>query len=216
MAKLAPSILSADFSQLAAQVALIEQGGADLVHMDVMDGAFVPNITFGGLVVKSLAGKTSLPFDVHLMIERPELRIPDFVTTQTEYICVHQEACTHLDRVVNQIKELGCKAGVALNPATPVSSLEWILGELDMVLVMSVNPGFGGQKFIPYTLDKIRALADLRSKRGLSFEIEVDGGASLSNAKELVSAGVDIMVAGSAVFGAPDIPERCREFKRII
>ena len=216
MARLAPSILSADFSQLAAQVALIEQGGADLVHMDVMDGAFVPNITFGGPVVKSLAGKTSLPFDVHLMIEKPELRIPDFVTPQTEFICVHQEACTHLDRVVHQIKELGCKAGVALNPATPVSALDCVLGELDMVLVMSVNPGFCGQKFIPYTLEKIRALDARRKAEGLRFEIEVDGGASLGNAAELTAAGVDILVAGSAVFGAPDIPQRCREFKEII
>ena len=216
MARLAPSILSADFSRLAEQVALIEQGGADIVHMDVMDGAFVPNITFGGPVVKSLVGKTSLPFDVHLMIEKPELRIPDFATPQTEIICVHQEACTHLDRVIHQIKELGCKAGVALNPATPVSALECVLGELDMVLVMSVNPGFGGQKFIPYTLDKIRELDRIRKERGLSFEIEVDGGASLSNAEELVSAGVDIMVAGSAVFGAEDVAARCREFKAII
>ena len=216
MARLAPSVLSADFSQLAAQVALIEQGGADIVHMDVMDGAFVPNITFGGPIVKSLVGKTSLPFDVHLMIERPELRIPDFVTPQTEFICVHQEACTHLDRVVHQIKELGCKAGVALNPATPLNALEWVLGDVDMVLIMSVNPGFGGQKFIPYSLEKIRALAAMRKSRGLSFEIEVDGGASLSNAKELLDAGVDIMVAGSAVFGAPDIPQRCRDFKAVI
>ncbi|MBQ1383961.1 MAG: ribulose-phosphate 3-epimerase, partial [Firmicutes bacterium] len=149
MAKLAPSILSADFSRLADQIALIEQGGADYVHMDVMDGAFVPNITFGGPVVKSVVGKTGLPFDIHLMIEHPEQRIPDFVTPQTEFIVVHQEACTHLHRVIQQITDLGVKAGVALNPATPVSSLEYVLSDLDLVLVMSVNPGFGGQKFIP-------------------------------------------------------------------
>ncbi len=216
MTRLAPSILSADFSQLAAQVALIEQGGADLIHMDIMDGAFVPNITFGGPVVKSLVGKTSLPFDVHLMIERPELRIPDFVTPQTEFICVHQEACTHLDRVIHQIKELGCKAGAALNPSTPVSALEWVLSELDMVLVMSVNPGFGGQKFIPYTLDKLRELAKIRSEKGYSFSIEIDGGATLNNAGELAEAGADIIVAGSAVFGAEDIAQRCRDFKALI
>ena len=216
MAKLAPSILSADFSKLAEQVALIEQGGADYVHMDVMDGAFVPNITFGGLVVKSMVGKTAVPFDVHLMIERPELRIPDFATPQTEFITVHQEACTHLHRVIQQIKDLGIKAGVALNPATPISTLDCVLEELDMVLVMSVNPGFGGQKFILSALDKIRNLDAMRKARGLKFVIEVDGGASLKNAAQLKEAGTDIIVAGSAVFGAPDIPERVREFKAIL
>lgn len=216
MAKLAPSILSADFSKLAEQVALIEQGGADYVHMDVMDGAFVPNITFGGLVVKSMVGKTKVPFDVHLMIEHPELRIPDFATPQTEFITVHQEACVHLHRVIQQIKDLGIKAGVALNPATPATTLEYVLDEVDMVLVMSVNPGFGGQKFIPSALDKIRELDEIRSEAGLSFVIEVDGGASLKNAAQLVEAGTDIIVAGSAVFGAADIPARVREFKALI
>lgn len=215
MAKLAPSILSADFSQLAGQLALIEQGGADLVHMDVMDGAFVPNISFGAPVIKSLAGKTKLPFDVHLMIEKPELRLFDFATPQTEYISVHQEACTHLDRVIRQIKELGCGAGAAINPATPVSSLECVLAELDMVLIMSVNPGFGGQKFIPYSLDKIRALADIRAEKGFSFKIEVDGGVSLDNSQQLIEAGADILVAGSAVFGAGDIAQRCRDLKAL-
>ena len=216
MAKLAPSILSADFSKLAEQVALIEEGGAGYVHMDVMDGAFVPNITFGGLVVKSMVGRTSLPFDVHLMIERPELRIPDFATPQTEFITVHQEACTHLHRVIQQIKDLGIKAGVALNPATPAETLDCVLADLDMVLVMSVNPGFGGQKFIPSALDKIRQLDRMRKERGLSFLIEIDGGASLANCKEIADAGTDIIVAGSAVFGAPDVPARVRDFNRII
>lgn len=216
MAKLAPSILSADFSKLAEQVALIEEGGAGYVHMDVMDGAFVPNITFGGLVVKSMVGRTSLPFDVHLMIERPELRIPDFATPQTEFITVHQEACTHLHRVIQQIKDLGIKAGVALNPATPAETLDCVLADLDMVLVMSVNPGFGGQKFIPSALDKIRQLDRTRKERGLSFLIEIDGGASLANCKEIAGAGTDIIVAGSAVFGAPDVPARVRDFNRII
>ena len=216
MAKLSPSILASDFSKLASQVALIEEGGAGYVHMDIMDGHFVPNITFGAPVVKSLAGKTSLPFDVHLMIEHPEQWIPGFVTPQTEYIVVHQEACDHLDRVINQIKELGCKAGVALNPATPVSTLECILGEVDMVLVMSVNPGFGGQKFIPYTVLKVCELDEIRKNEDLDFVIEVDGGVNLDNAAMLVESGADILVAGSAVFGAEDIPNRCKEFNEII
>ncbi len=216
MSKLAPSILSADFSRLEQQIGLIEKGGADYVHMDVMDGAFVPNITFGGPVVSSLAGKTSLPFDVHLMIERPELRLQDFVTPQTEFITVHQEACTHLHRVVQQIKGLGVKAGVALNPATSLSVLEYVLDDLDMVLIMSVNPGFGGQKFIPGAVDKIRRLSYIREQEKLNFVIEVDGGATLSNAAMLKEAGCDIIVAGSAVFGAEDVPERVREFQKII
>ena len=216
MAKLAPSILSADFSRLADQIALIEQGGADYVHMDVMDGAFVPNITFGGPVVKSVVGKTGLPFDIHLMIEHPEQRIPDFVTPQTEFIVVHQEACTHLHRVIQQITDLGVKAGVALNPATPVSSLEYVLSDLDLVLVMSVNPGFGGQKFIPSAMDKIRLLNRIRREKDLHFVIEIDGGVNLKNAADIKAAGCDILVAGSAVFGADDIPARVREFQAVL
>lgn len=216
MAKLSPSILSSDFANLQQQISLIEQGGADYVHMDVMDGAFVPNITFGGPVVKSMVGKTGLPFDVHLMIEHPEQRIPDFATPQTEFIVVHQEACTHLDRVIHQIKECGCKAGVALNPATPVSTLENILGDLDLVLIMSVNPGFGGQKFIPYTVLKICELDEIRRREDLDFVIEVDGGVNLDNAQMLIESGADILVAGSAVFGAEDIPARCLKFKELI
>ncbi|MBQ6260452.1 MAG: ribulose-phosphate 3-epimerase [Firmicutes bacterium] len=216
MAKLAPSILSADFSRLADQIALIELGGADYVHMDVMDGAFVPNITFGGPVVKSVVGKTGLPFDIHLMIEHPEQRIPDFVTPQTEFIVVHQEACTHLHRVIQQIKDLGVKAGVALNPATPVSSLEYVLSDLDLVLVMSVNPGFGGQKFIPSAMDKIRLLDRIRREKDLHFVIEIDGGVNLKNAADIKAAGCDILVAGSAVFGADDIPARVRDFQAVL
>ncbi|MBR0114556.1 MAG: ribulose-phosphate 3-epimerase [Firmicutes bacterium] len=216
MAKLAPSILSADFSRLADQIALIELGGADYVHMDVMDGAFVPNITFGGPVVKSVVGKTGLPFDIHLMIEHPEQRIPDFVTPQTEFIVVHQEACTHLHRVIQQIKDLGVKAGVALNPATPVSSLEYVLSDLDLVLVMSVNPGFGGQKFIPSAMDKIRLLNRIRREKDLHFVIEIDGGVNLKNAADIKAAGCDILVAGSAVFGADDIPARVRDFQAVL
>ncbi len=216
MAILAPSILSADFADLGAQVAAAEAGGADLLHMDVMDGAFVPNISFGAPVIKSLAGRTKLPFDVHLMIERPELRLADFMTPQTEYITVHQEACTHLHRVIGQIHELGAKAGVAINPATPLWSLDCVLGDLDMVLIMSVNPGFGGQRFIPQSMDKIRELASIREAEGLSFLIELDGGVNAENAASIAEAGVDILVAGSAVFGPGDITARAAALKAAI
>ena len=216
MAYLAPSILSADFANLESQVKLIEAGGADYVHMDVMDGSFVPNITFGGPVVQAMAGKTSVPFDVHLMIDNPELRIADFVTPQTEFITVHQEACRHLHRVIQQIKALGIKAGVALNPATPVCMLENVLADVDMVLVMSVNPGFGGQKFIPSAVTKICELDEIRKEQDLNFVIEVDGGVNLSNCQLLCDAGADILVAGSAVFGAEDITKRTKEFKEIL
>ena len=216
MAKLAPSILSADFSKLGEDIALIEKGGADIIHMDIMDGTFVPNISFGVPVVKAMVGKTSLPFDVHLMIEHPDDILEQFVTPQTEYIVVHQEACKHLHRTVQHIKSLGCKAGVALNPATPLVMLEDILEDLDLVLIMSVNPGFGGQKYIPVATEKIKALDAVRRERGLKFEIEVDGGVNLKNCAELKAAGVDLFVAGSAVFGADDVPARCREFKEIL
>ena len=213
MAYLAPSILSADFSRLSEQIGLIEKGGADYVHMDVMDGAFVPNITFGGPVVQSLVGKTKLPFDIHLMIEHPEQRLADFVTPQTEFITVHAEACTHLDRIVQQIHSYGKKAGVALNPATSLVAVDCLIEELDMVLIMSVNPGFGGQKFISYTLDKIRELDQLRSIRNPELLIEIDGGVDLNNCKDIADAGTDILVAGSAVFKAEDIPARVKDFQ---
>lgn len=215
MFKLAPSILSADFSKLGEHVSLIEKGGADVIHVDVMDGHFVPNISFGAAVMKSLNGKTSLKYDVHLMIENPDKYIEDFVTDNTEYITVHQEACTHLHRTLQHIKGLGIKAGVSINPATPVCMLEDILQDVDMVLVMSVNPGFGGQKFIPVALEKIKKLAQIRSEKGLKFEIEVDGGVTLDNATIISEAGADILVAGSAVFGAKDIVERTKEFKQL-
>ena len=216
MAKLAPSILSADFSELGRQIAKTEKGGADLIHFDVMDGAFVPNISYGAPIMKCLLGKTAVPFDVHLMIEHPEQRIPDFVSPNTEYITVHQEACPHLHRVIHQIKELGIKAGVAINPATPVSLLENILADVDLVLVMSVNPGFGGQKFIPNAMVKVCELDEIRKNEELDFLIEIDGGVSLNNCQMLAASGVDIMVAGSAVFGAEDITKRTREFKKLI
>ena len=215
MFKLAPSILSADFSRLGEHVSLIEEGGADLIHVDVMDGHFVPNISFGASVMKSLNDKTGLKYDVHLMIENPDKYLEDFVTEKTEYITVHQEACIHLHRTIQHIKGLGIKAGVSINPATPVYILEDILADIDLVLVMSVNPGFGGQKFIPRALDKIKVLDKIRKDQGLDFLIEVDGGVTLNNAVEIAEAGADILVAGSAVFGAEDVVKRIKEFKNL-
>lgn len=213
--KLAPSILSADFSALLADVRKIEAGGADYIHVDVMDGHFVPNISFGAGVMKSLNGQTGLPYDVHLMIEDPQLYLADFVTPQTAGITVHQEACRHLHRTIQQIKKLGVAAGVALNPATPPSALSYVIGDVDLVLVMSVNPGFGGQKFIPSALEKVRELASLRERENLHFLIEIDGGITLENAGMVREAGVDIAVAGSAVFGAEDVAARVAAFKEV-
>jgi len=215
MFKLAPSILSADFAKLGESVEKIEKGGADIIHVDVMDGHFVPNISFGSAVMKSLNNCTQLNYDVHLMIETPDKYIKDFVTDKTEFITVHQEACVHLHRTIQLIKSLGVKAGVSLNPATPVSMLEDILEDVDLVLVMSVNPGFGGQKFIPSALKKIKRLAELREEKGLNFVIEVDGGVTLDNAAEIAEAGADMLVAGSAVFGADDVVARTIEFKKM-
>lgn len=212
MIKLAPSILSADFSKLGADVSAIERGGAHLIHVDVMDGHFVPNISFGATVMKSLEGKTKLPFDVHLMIENPDQYVAEFITAQTEYITVHQEACTHLHRSIQLIKSLGVKAGVSINPATSLDTLEYILPEVDLVLLMSVNPGFGGQKLIPSVLEKMKTLQGIKRSRGLAFAIEIDGGVTLENVAEVVDAGAEILVAGSAVFGASDIEARVKEF----
>ena len=216
MKKLAPSILSADFSKLGEETAIIEKAGAHLIHVDVMDGHFVPNISYGATVMKSLLGKTELPFDVHLMIENPDQYIKDFVTDNTGYITVHQEACTHLHRTIHYIKSLGVKAGVSLNPATSLDTLEYVLEDVDMVLIMSVNPGFGGQKFISSALDKVRKLDKIRKEKNLDFEIEIDGGISLDNVKEASDAGVDIFVAGSAVFKAEDVDKRVKEFNEIL
>ena len=215
MVTICPSILSADFSRLAEEIQDVERKGADCIHLDLMDGHFVPNISFGAPVMKCLNGKTNLPYDVHLMIENPDRYIEDFVTDKTEYITVHQEACVHLHRTVQNIKSMGIKAGVSINPATPVSTLECILPDVDLVLIMSVNPGFGGQKFIPGALEKVRKLAEIKKAQNLGFAIEIDGGITLENIKEVVDAGVEIAVAGSAVFKAEDITERVREFKRL-
>ena len=214
MLKLAPSILSADFGHLADDVNKIEEGGADYIHVAVMDGHFVPNISFGAPVMKCLNGKTNLPYDVHLMIENPDKYIEDFVTPQTEYITVHQEACTHLHRTLQNIKSKGIKAGVSINPATPVSTLECILPDVDLVLIMSVNPGFGGQKFIAGTLDKVRELAEIKRAKNLNFVIEIDGGITLDNIQEVMNAGVEMAVAGSAVFKAEDVVKRVKDFKK--
>ncbi|QGG47986.1 ribulose-phosphate 3-epimerase [Heliorestis convoluta] len=205
--KIAPSILSADFSQLGQQVAEVEKGGAEYLHIDVMDGHFVPNITIGSLVVASLRPKSKMFFDVHLMIESPDLYISDFVQAGADLITVHQEATKHLHRTISFIKEKGVKAGVSINPATPWQSLEYVLPMVDLVLVMSVNPGFGGQQFISSSLSKIKALAQYRKEHQLDFEIQVDGGINRTNAPLVVQAGADVLVAGSAIFGAKDIQQ---------
>jgi ribulose-phosphate 3-epimerase len=202
--ELAPSILSADFAHLAEQVEQATLGGGSVVHVDIMDGHFVPNLTIGPPVVKSLRKATRLPLDCHLMIENPDQYIQDFAEAGADWISVHQEVCRHLNRTLNLIKSHGCKAGVVINPATPVGTLSEVLGIVDYVLVMSVNPGFGGQKFIPDTLHKIRNLAEIRGERGHGYRIEVDGGVGLDTVSEVVRAGAEILVAGNAVFGKGD------------
>ena len=204
MIELAPSILSADFAHLADQVRSVTEGGATLVHVDVMDGHFVPNITIGPPVVKSLRKATDLPLDCHLMMENPDQYIPDFVQAGADWISVHQETCVHLNRTLHHIKDHGAQAGVVINPATPVETLAEVLDIVDYVLVMSVNPGFGGQKFIPGAVHKIRRLAEIRQARGLNYRIEVDGGIALDTVGDVVRAGAEILVAGNAVFGHGD------------
>jgi ribulose-phosphate 3-epimerase len=202
--ELAPSILSADFAHLARQVEAAVAGGGSVVHVDVMDGHFVPNLTIGPPVVKSLRKATQLPLDCHLMIENADQYIPDFAEAGADWISVHQEACRHLDRTLHLIKSHECLAGVVLNPATPVETLSEVLDIVDYVLVMSVNPGFGGQKFIPGALHKMRKLAEIRAARGYSYRIEVDGGVGLDTVGDVVRAGAEILVAGNAVFGKGD------------
>ena len=201
---IAPSILAADFANFGAECRAVQKAGADWIHVDVMDGHFVPNITIGPLVVAALRKVTDKPLDVHLMIENPDLYIADFAKAGADIITVHQEAVPHLHRTVQLIKSLGKQAGVSLNPATPVETLDVILDQLDLVLVMSVNPGFGGQAFISSALDKIRALRQRITQRGLATELQVDGGIKVDNIREVVAAGADVLVAGSAVFNAND------------
>jgi ribulose-phosphate 3-epimerase len=202
--QLAPSILSADFAHLADHVEQATAGGASVIHVDIMDGHFVPNLTIGPPVVKSLRRATRLPLDCHLMIENPDQFIPDFAEAGADWISVHQEACRHLNRTLNLIKQHGCRAGVVINPATPVETLSEVLDLADYVLVMSVNPGFGAQKFIPATLHKMRKLAQLREAQGYQYRIEVDGGVGMDTVGDVVRAGAEILVAGNAVFGHGD------------
>lgn len=213
MVKLAPSILSADFGRLLESVKQVEDAGVDLLHIDVMDGHFVPNISFGPIVIKGIQGKTALPFDVHLMIEDPDRYLEEFAAAGASWITVHAEACVHLHRTLQRIRSMGVKPAVSLNPATPLSVIEEILPDVKMVLLMSVNPGFGGQCFIDSTLDKIRRLRRMIDERGLKTEIQVDGGVTLKNARAVAEAGATVLVAGSAVFNTPDISATVKAFR---
>jgi len=216
MSLLAPSILAADFSNLTQQIRAVEIGSADLIHCDIMDGKFVPNITFGPKIISTVRKLTKLPLDVHLMVENPENVIPAFVEAGADYITVHQEEVKHLDRILNLIKEFGIKAGVSINPATPVSSLEPILHLADLILVMSVNPGFGGQKFIEYTLEKVKELKNIKEENSCNYQIEIDGGVDSNNILKVKEAGCDIIVAGTAVFNNEDITEATTKLINLI
>lgn len=215
MKKIAPSILSADFSRLGDEIRAVEAAGADYIHIDVMDGRFVPNITIGPLIVEAARKVTELPLDVHLMIVEPERYVADFAAAGADIIVVHAEATNHLHRLIQQIKGLGKKAGVSLNPATPLNCLEHIVEELDMAMLMTVNPGFGGQSFIESCIPKIRALREMLDLRGSTAEIEVDGGVKTSNIARIAHAGADVLVAGSAVFGSSNYAATISELKQL-
>ena len=216
MKKIAPSILSADFAKLGEEIQAVEAAGADWIHVDVMDGHFVPNITIGPLVVEAVRPVTGLPLDVHLMIENADRYIPDFAKAGADIIAVQTEACVHLHRTLQLIRQNGCKSGVVLNPSTPVAGLEWILPDIDLVVLMSVNPGFGGQSFIPATLEKIARLRNMIDERGLAIEIEVDGGVNSKTIASVSQAGADVFVAGSAIFGSDDYAATIDEFRRLM
>ena len=216
MIKIAPSILSADFAKLGSEIKEIEDGGADYVHIDVMDGHFVPNITIGPLIVEAVKPIPKLPLDVHLMIENPDLYIKDFADAGADIITVHQETCPHLHRTIQLIKDHNVKAGVVINPATPVAMIKEIIAEVDLVLVMSVNPGFGGQSFIKETLTKMKELDSIRKEQQLNFELQVDGGVNPETAKLCVEAGADVLVAGSAIFNQPDRKKAIQDIRNTI
>jgi ribulose-phosphate 3-epimerase len=213
---IAPSILSADFTKLGNEITAIESAGADWLHIDVMDGHFVPNISMGPLVVKAAKQVAGIPLDVHLMISQPDQYISQFAKDGADLISVHVEACIHLNRTIDLIKSCGCKPGVVLNPATPLSTIEWVLEYVDFVLIMSVNPGFGGQSFIPSSLDRIRLLKEMIRIKGLSTLIQVDGGVTEDNIKEIAEAGADVFVAGSAIFGKKNYKKTINAMKRKI
>lgn len=213
---IASSILSADFSNLSQQIRYAELGGADWIHCDIMDGKFVPNLTFGPLIVKAVRKVTKLPIDVHLMVKDPDSLIEDFIKVGADYVSIHQEEVVHLHRSITWIKELGAKAGVVINPSTPVSSLAEILEFVDMVLIMSVNPGFGGQTFIESSLRKIRELSNIREKEGYNFLIEVDGGIETENIKKISDAGCNVFVIGSSIFNKDNITAATVEFKNLV
>ncbi|NLM03941.1 MAG: ribulose-phosphate 3-epimerase [Clostridiales bacterium] len=214
MIKIAPSILSADFSKLAEEIKMVEEAGCDLLHIDVMDGHYVPNITIGPVVIKSIKGKTNLPFDVHLMIENPDKYIKDFVEAGADIITVHAESSVHLHRTIQNIKSMGVKVGVSLNPATSLDILEYILDDLDMVLIMTVNPGFAGQNFIEGMIPKIKKLRQIISERNLDIDIQVDGGIKPDNINLVVEAGANIIVAGSAIFKSDDVEATVKEMRK--
>jgi ribulose-phosphate 3-epimerase len=216
MKLIAPSILSADFSILGEEIKSVDKAGADWIHIDVMDGHFVPNITIGPMIVEAASRVTSLPLDVHLMIENPDQFIPQFVKAGAELISVQVEACVHLNRTIHMIKDHGLRAGVVLNPSTPLFTLEWILEYIDFVLIMGVNPGFGGQSFIPNTLDRIRELCQWVTDRGLSTLIQVDGGVNEKTIGAISLAGASVFVAGSAIFGSPDYKKTIDRFRKTI
>ena len=216
MAKLSPSLLSANFAELKNEIEKLEKGGADYLHLDVMDGNYVPNISFGAPIIKSIKSVTKLPLDVHLMIDKPERFIEDFVEAGADIITIHGESTTHVHRVLQMIKSSGVKAGISLNPSTTLDSLKYIIDDLDLILIMSVNPGFGGQSFIPAMKEKIKETRDLIDSKSLDIILQVDGGVKIDNIEEVVDLGADLIVVGSDIFKESDIEARVREFKELI